>query len=236
MATPYLASQLIERAYFLSQVLARDLQTVSGSMQDDGLYLLNALLDVKFSDLQLIPYYSNFQITTVAGQEKYFIPNLAEADTTTFNIGDVRFSMNELTRKEYFSTPRVDNLQALPFSYRYERVLGGANLFLYFVPNQAYLVNIWGKFALSEVTLDQDISLVYDLFYVEYLRFALANYICAEYGQTFPDGAKEKLKEITKKLKSISPADLSITKRSFFTTNATFDWQFVNLSSGYWPF
>ena len=232
----YLASQLITRAYFLSQVLARDLQTISGSQMDDGLYLLNALLDVKFSDLQLIPYYQNFQITTVQGQEEYFIPNLAEADTTTFNIGTVRFSMNSLTRKEYFSTPRVDQLQALPFSYRYERCLGGCNLFLYFVPNQAYLVNIWGKFALSDVTEFQDISLTYDLFYIEYLRFALAQYICCEYGQTFPDTCAEKLKQIVKKLKSVSPADLSITKRSFFTTNTTFDWQFVNLSEGYWPF
>ena len=232
----YLASQLITRAYFLSQVLARDLQTISGSETDDGLYLLNALLDVKFSDLQLIPYYNNFQLTTVAGQELYFIPNLAEADTTTFNIGTVRFSMNELTRKEYFGTPRVDGLQALPFSYRYERTLGGCNLYMYFVPNQAYLINIWGKFGLSEVTLDQDLSLTYDLFYIEYLRFALAQYICCEYGQTFPDTCEMKLKQIVKKLKSVSPADLSITKRSFFATNTTFDWQYVNLSQGWYPF
>jgi hypothetical protein len=232
----YLASTLITRAFFLSQVLARDLQTISGSQMDDGLYLLNALLDVKFSDLQLIPYYQNHQLTTVQGTEMYFIPNLAEADTTTFNIGDVRFSMNELTRKEYFSTPRVDNLQALPFSYRYERCLGGTNLYLYFVPNQAYVVNIWGKFGLSDVTLTTDLSLTYDLFYIEYLRFALAIYICCEYGQSVPETIQAKMKEITKKLKSISPADLSITKRSFFTTNTTFDWQYVNLSQGWFPF
>jgi len=232
----YPASELITRAYFLSQVLARDLQTISGSQMDDGLYLLNALLDVKFSDLQLIPYYNNFQLNTVQGQEKYFIPNLAEADTTTFNIGDVRFSMNELTRKEYFSTPRVDNLQALPFSYRYERCLGGANLYMYFVPNQNYLVNIWGKFGLSDVTLEQDLSLTYDLFYIEYLRFALAQYICCEYGQSFPDTCAEKLKQIVKKLKSVSPADLSITKRSFFGTSTAYDWQWINLSQGWYPF
>lgn len=232
----YPASELITRAYFLSQVLARDLQIIRGSEMDDGLYLLNALLDVKFSDLTLIPYYTNFQITTIQGQESYFIPNLAKADTTTFNIGTVRFSMNDLTRKEYFGTPRVDNLQALPFSYRYERCLNGSNLYLYFVPNQAYLINIWGKFALSDVTENQDLSLTYDLYYIEYLRFALAQYICCEYGQTFPDVCEAKLKQIVKKLKSISPTDLSITKRSFFTTNTTFDWQFVNLSQGYWPF
>lgn len=230
---PYLASTLITRAYFLSQVLARDLQTISGSQMDDGLYLLNAILDAKFSDLQLIPYYNNFQINCIQGEEKYFIPNLAEADTTTFNIGDVRFSMNEKTRKEYFGTPRIDNLQALPFEYRYERCLGGSNLYIYFVPNQNYLVNIWGKFALSDVTEFQDISLTYDLFYIEYLRFALAEYICCEYGQTFPDQCAAKLKQIVKKLKSVSPADLSITKKQFFGSSTTFDWQWINLSDGW---
>lgn len=232
----YPASELITRAYFLSQVLARDLQTISGSQMDDGLYLLNALLDAKFSDLQLIPYYNKITLNTVQGQEQYFIPNLAEADTTTFNIGDVRFSMNDLTRKEYFSTPRIDNLQALPFSYRYERTLGGCNLFIYFVPNQVYVVTIVGKFALTDVTLNQDLALTYDLYYIEYLRFALAEYICCEYGQSFPEKCEMKLKQIVKKLKSISPADLSITKRAFFATNTTFDWQYVNLSSGWFPF
>lgn len=230
---PYLASTLITRAYFLSQVLARDLQTISGSQMDDGLYLLNALLDAKFSDLQLIPYYEKFVLNAVQGQEQYFIPNLAEADTTVFNIGQVRFSMNEKTRKEYFGSPRVDNIQALPFDYRYERCLGGSNLFLYFVPDQAYVVTIMGKFALSDVTEFQDISLSYDLFYIEYLRFALAQYICCEYGQTFPDQCEAKLKQIVKKLKSISPADLSITKRQFFGGNSTYDWQWINLGNGW---
>jgi hypothetical protein len=232
----YLVSTLIERSLYLSQILARDLQTVTGSMQEDGLFLLNELLDEKASDLTLIPYYKEFDVDTVQGQEMYFIPNLTEADSVTFNIGDVRFSMNELTRKEYFSTPRVDNLQALPFSYRIERCLGGSNLYLYFVPNQDYLVKIWGKFGLSEVTLNQDLSLTYDGFYISYLRHHLASKFCSEYGQTFPDGAQKEFMRIEKKLKSISPTDLSISKRSFFTTNSTFDWQFVNLSQGYWPF
>jgi hypothetical protein len=232
----YLASTLIERSYYLSQILARDLQTVIGSMQADGLFLLNELLDEKSSDLQLIPYYNQYTFNTVQGTESYFVPNLTEADTVTFNIGDVRFSMNELTRKEYFSTPRVDDLQALPFSYRIERCLGGSNIYLYFVPNQAYVVKIWGKFALTDVTLNTDLSLTYDGFYISYLRHYLASKICSEFGDTFPESAQKEFMRIEKKLKSISPADLSINKRSFFTTNSTFDWQFVNLSQGYWPF
>ncbi len=232
----YLASTLITRSYYLSQVVSRNLQTLTAEQTSDGLYLLNALLDVKASDLQLIPYYNEYDFPTVQGTEMYFIPNLTEVDSVTFNIGTVRFSMNELSRKQYFSTPRVDGLQALPFSYRVERCLNGANIYLYFVPNQDYEVKVWGKFSLTDVTLNQDLSLTYDGFYIEYLRYALAEYICLEYGQTFPELTQKKYSEIVKKLKSISPADLTINKRSFFTTGCTFDWQYVNLSEGYYPF
>jgi hypothetical protein len=232
----YLASTLITRSYYLSQILARGFQFESGEEMTDGLYLLNELLDEKGSDLQLIPYYNEYDFPTIQGQEKYFVPNLTEADSITFNIDNVRFSMNELTRKEYFGTPRVDGLQALPFSYRVERCVGGSNVFLYFVPNQVYEIKIWGKFSLTDVVLNQDLSLTYDGFYISYLRHALGIKLCSEYGQTYPDGAMKEYMSIEKKLKSISPADLSINKRSFFNTGCTFDWQFVNLSQGYYPF
>jgi hypothetical protein len=114
--------------------------------------------------------------------------------------------------------------------------VGGSNVFLYFVPNQVYEIKIWGKFSLTDVVLNQDLSLTYDGFYISYLRHALGIKLCSEYGQTYPDGAMKEYMSIEKKLKSISPADLSINKRSFFNTGCTFDWQFVNLSQGYYPF
>ena len=232
----YTALQLINRAFYLSQVVARDLQTVSGSQVEDGLYLLNALLDVKGSDLRLIPYFQYYPLTAVANQEEYFIPNLLYVDSMTFNIGPVRYSMRELTRKEYFASARVDDIANLPFSYRVERCLNGANIFLYFLPGGNYPVNIWGKFGLSDVTLTTDLSTIYDLYYIEYLRYALAEYICSEWGVTFPDEAKAKFMEIRKKLMDISPADLSIQKTSFFSGRPGLDWQTVNLSQGWWPF
>lgn len=232
----YTALELVTRAYYLSQIVAREAQTVSGSQISDGLYLLNALLDVKASDLQLIPYYQEYDFTSVAGQEMYFIPNLLEADTVTYYIGQVRFAMSERTRKEYFGIPRVDGIQALSFDYRIERCLGGANIYFYFFPEAAYTYKIWGKFSLTDVTLNTDLSLIYDLYYIEYLRYALAEYICCEFGSSFPDTCKAKLAQIVKKLKSISPSDLSISKRSFFNTGCTFDWQTINLTTGWIPF
>lgn len=230
------ALDLINRAYYLSQVVSRELQTVSGSQIQDGLYMLNALLDVKGSDLHLIPYFQLYEFPAIAGQEMYFIPNLLYADSITFNIGPVRYPMSELSRKAYFGTARVDNIQSLPFSYRVERTLDGSNLFLYFLPESNYDMKIWGKFGLTDVTITQDLSLVYDFYYIEYLRFALAEYICTDYGATFPDATRAKYMEIRKKLMSISPADLSLQKRNYFTGGAFWDWQSINLAKGWWPF
>lgn len=231
----YTALQLITRSYYLSQVVARELQTVSGAQVTDGLALLNALLNFKGTDLRLIPYFDRFSFNTVAGQEEYFVNNLLYVDAITFNIGTVRYSMTDMTRKDYFSTPRVDNIQSLPFSYRAERKLGGMRLFFYFVPADVYVMKLSGKFGLTEVTLSTDLSLIYDGYFIEYLRYALAEYICSDYGATFPDESKMKYMQIEKKLLEVSPADLSIQKKSYFTKAPFIDWQSVNIP-GWWPF
>lgn len=223
------ALQLITRAYYLSQVVSRQLQVVSGEQVGDGLEMLNALLDIKGSDLRLIPYYVEGQTETVQGQEKYFLEDVLTIDSCTFNLGVVRYPMREMTRRDYFATGRIDNIQSLPWSYRQERCFGGTNLYLYFLPQGVYTLKYWAKYGLTDVTLTQDLSLTYDGYYLEYLRFALAEYICLQYGATFPDLAAQKFKEIRKKLMDINPPDLSVRKQSYFTQTSVIDWQMVNL-------
>ena len=232
----YTALQLITRSYYLSQVVSRQLQTVSGEQITDGLFLLNALLSFKGTDLRLIPYFQRYEFDSVANQEEYFIENLLYVDALTFNIGPVRYSMRELTRKEYFASARVDDIANLPFSYRVERELNGSRIFLYFLPGGVYQMKLSGKFGLTQVELTTDLSLVYDLYYIEYLRYALAEYICCDYGVTFPDESKAKYMEIQKKLMEVSPADLSIQKQTYFNSRPGLDWQMVNVGKGWWPF
>lgn len=232
----YTAYQLITRAFYLSQIVSRDLDGPNPSQVSDGLYLLNALLDFKGSDLRLIPYYTHYDFDSVQGQEKYFIPNLYLVDTLTFNIGDVRYPMREMTRVEYFATARVDNIQSLPFSYRVERQLKGSDIYLYFNPAAVYQMKLWGKFALTDVALTTDLSLIYDTYYIEYLRHALCYWICCEWGATMPDASMAHYKEIQKKLMDISPPDLSVVKRSYFGKSYGYDWQEINLTEGYVPF
>ena len=232
----YTARMLITRAYYLSQVVSRQLQTVSGEQVDDGLFLLNALLQFKGTDLREIPYFKRDQITLQSGVGEYFIQNLLYVDAMTYNIGDVRYPMAELTRKQFFDTARIDNIQSLPFSYRVEREKGGSRIYLYFLPQGNYILKLSGKFGLTSVTLDTDLSLYYDEFYIEFLRYQLAEYICSDYGATFPDESKAQLRAMEEKILDVSPADLSMQKLTFFSGQSPWDWQAINLSKGWFPF
>ncbi len=231
----YTARTLITRAWYLSGIVARGLQSVSGDQAVDGLFLLNALLDWKAVQIDLIPYWTYYEFPAVANQEKYFIPNLFAIESLTFNIGVVRYSMDFSSRHNYFGTSRVDNISTLPFNWYFNRVHGGGDLYLYFIPADNYPLKLMGKFGLQNVTLDTDMSLTYDPSYIEYLRYALAQYMCAEYGILFNPESKKILKNIEHQLMDESPPDLSMIKTTLLTQGNPLNYGDVNLGRGYRP-
>lgn len=226
----YSVTELITRSYYLSQVVSRQLQTVSGEQFNDALGLLNALLEVKGSDVRLIPYFTRGEFSTVIGQNEYFIPNMVSIETLTFNLGNVQFPMTQIARKDFFGGGMIEHVNSLPFSYHTERILGGMQIYLYFSPGQVLPLKYMAKFGLTDVTATTDLSLIYDLFYIEYLRYALAEYICSDWGINMPEQAAMKFKEIRKKLMDISPPDLRIHKASTLQkNNFGITWAQVNL-------
>lgn len=225
----YLARQLITRSWYLSGIVARNLETVSGDQVADGLFLLNALLDIKATDLALIPYWTRGILNLVQGQEVYFLPNIYEIETFTFNIGPVRFPTTDLSRNKYFGAGRVDGIQSLPFSWHLERVEGGSNLYIYYLPMANYVANYTAKLALTNVTLDTDLSTIYDGYYIEYLRYALAEYMDLEYDIEFAPDKKRMLTKIEKKLSYVSPNDLTLKKIQFLNANLPFNWAYCNI-------
>ena len=231
----YTVTKLITRAYYLSQVVSRRLQTVDGDQISDGLDLLNALLSFKSSDSGLIPYYTNFEFNAIADQEEYYIPNLIEVESLTFNLGPIRYSMMELDRKRYFGSSRIDNITSLPYSYRCERTLDGMNIFLYFLPDQAYVMKLIGRFGLMNVSLNQDLLLTYDAFYIEYLRYSLAQMICNEYGIEMLPNVLNMLRSYETRLRATSPADLTMQKLSTFAVQPGLMYADANLGKGWRP-
>jgi hypothetical protein len=243
---------LINRAWFLSGIVGRNLQVPTGEQTSDGLFLLNALLDFKQIETDLIPYWTYIEFEAIPRQEYYFLPYVAAIESLTFNINVIRYPMESVTRRNYYGSARVDNISTLPFSWNYNRALGGGNLALYFKPATCYPLKAMVKLFLTDVCLDTDMSNVsecvpyrfvnssnqgYDSSYLEYLRYALASLMCSEYGIIFNPQSAAVLKSYERKLMYISPPDLSIIKQSILNNNEQIGYNYgdANLGRGWRP-
>jgi hypothetical protein len=199
---------LISSAFYLSAIVSREFETVSGSQMEEGLSVLNEILSVQNIGPATIPYYGNFSFTGIIGQEKYTVPNLISVDAITFNLSNVRYNLRALDRSRYFGMSRVDNINSLPSYYFFDRQLGVGEIYVYYLPASDYEFNINGKFALQSVTLDQDLSTTLDPFYIRYLRYYLAKSLCSEYQDEVPRGVLQELSLLNKKIKYFSGVDL----------------------------
>lgn len=325
----YTAYQLVTRSWFLSGIVARNLQAISGDQINDGLNMLNALLDFKQIETDLIPYWTYIAFNAVPGQEYYYMPNVAEIESMTFNISTVRYAMDSRHRSVYYGSGRVDNITTLPFDYNYNRGEGGGTLAMYFLPDQNYQLKLMTKMFLSDVTLTTDltnafsplasgfvaaiqvtnggsgytqiptisisnsssgdnatayatvsngvvtaINIVhsgsaytttptviitgngvgatanaqvsnytflqtgnagYDTSYIEYIRYALGQYMCSEYGVLFNPESEKILNRMKRKLMYMSPPDLSGIKSSILAEGTAINYGDVNLGRGFRP-
>jgi hypothetical protein len=231
----YTATKLINNAYYTSQIVSRGLGTPSADQLSDGLELLNELLSFQAVNGRLIPYYQTYSLTAVAGQEVYFIPNLIEIDSFTFNMGSVRFPTTNQKRKRYFGSGRANNINSLPVTWHLERTKGGANLYLYFKPDTTYPLNLIGKFGFTSVTLSNDLSTVYDSYYISYLKYSLAEYICMDNAVSLPPQQSIKLAEFKQTILDLSPLDLSMEKQSTLQRGSNFNYADVNIGRGWRP-
>lgn len=229
------ANELIAKAYYLSDVVSRELETVSGSQQADGLDMLNDLLAEKSAKGHMIPYYTHSEFNLVAGQEEYFIPNLIDLDALTYNIGDIRYSVRQVNRRFYFGSPRADNVDSLPSSYHFERSLGGGKLYFYNFPNDSYLAKITGKFALTQVAGCDELSDGLEKFYIAYLKYALAKRISDFFNFEFAPHKSKALFELEKNIFEVAPPDMQLKKISILGRKYSTNWAYANLGRGYFP-
>lgn len=233
---PYTTTELITGAYYASGLVARRFETVSGSQIGDGLLWLNDIITEKTVDEAMIPYETTYTFNAVQGQQIYFIENLIRIDTLAFFKNQVRYSMQFQKRNQYFGTDRVENIESLPYAWYFEKQFEGGNLYIYFLPDQGYPFEVHGIFRLSEVTLGQDLSLTLERFYITYLRYALAERICAENQYDVPVYVEKELEKyqafIAKRSRVL---DLRMKKLSTLQNRITNNYAYINLGHGFTP-
>lgn len=230
----YTVLKLITNAYYESGVVSRGFETVTGQQTTDGLDYLNDLLGEKTVEQGLIPYYEKYSFPAIIDEERYFIPDLINIDTFVFFIDSVRYATVPTARREYFGTSRADNIQSLPGRWHLEREFGGASIYIYFKPDQNYPLEVWGQFRLNEVTINQDLSLTLDRFYITFLKFELAERICAEMNFSVPPKVEMTLKKLRDNIsKKSAPMDLQLMKLSSLQRRGGLNYGTVNIGKGW---
>jgi hypothetical protein len=232
----YLTSELISNAYYISNIVSREFETVTGAQASDGLSILNDIIADKTANSSMIPYSDKYEFNAVAGTSEYYVPGLIYADTLTFYIDSIRYQTRNQQRQDFFGSFRATDIQSLPFNWHAERLLDGTNIYLYFVPDQAYPIEIWGSFSLSAVTQFQDLSLTLDRYYINFLKFELAVRLCTEYGYTVPPRVAVQLEEYYRWINaSTNTVDLKMQKLSTLNGGTAINYAMVNLSGGWVP-
>ena len=236
---PYTAVNLVNNAWYRSGIVARGLETITGEQASDGLRLLNVVLSKKSSTGQDIPYYTHTEFNAVINQEKYFVPNLIQLEEFTFNLTggqqSVRFAIKRDGRRAYFGSPRIDDISSLIIRYYSERVNGGTNIFVYFLPSDTFKMKVTGRFSLNKVIESTDLETTLDAFYVNYLEFLLAEQICLWYKIGVPPAIRQEILELNETMKDINAPDLTPNHVSLAPRGTTLTWGYVNLGRGFMP-
>lgn len=244
---PYTVTKLITNAYYLSGIVSREFETASGTQFTDGLDSLNDLLGDKTVETGLIPYFKRYTLTAIPNVAEYFIPGLIDIATFTFFISSVRYCTLKNSRAEMFGSARAENIQSLMFNWHTERefnqniadgpITEGSRLFVYFRPDVAYPMEIWGQFGLEEVALNDDLSLVFGRFYIDYLKYSLARRICDNYNFIVPQGVLDRIDVIESNIENQS-AQMDLKQTTISTLNQGYDgfnYADVNLGKGWRP-
>jgi hypothetical protein len=228
------AGVIIQRALNLSGITSRSLEEQDDEEGADGLFWLNMLLAEKSATGILLPYFGHIDITPVVGQEIYFIPNIVTAEILTFTIQGVRYSVRFESRYKYLGTPRANNVQSLPFQWYWERVNGGMNIYLYFIPNtQIDNIVVTGILGFQKVIFSTEMDSFLDTFYQNFLIFELAESMCLFYKISTPPETAKKLMRLRNEMRSINPRDFSLKKKSMLGNGGILTYAQVNYGRGW---
>jgi len=141
--------------------------------------------------------------------------------------------MVEVTRQVQFGAGRVENIQTLPYQWHMERVYGGANVYIYYAPLDNYAFIMSAKFSLMSTVLNQDLSLIYDQFYIDYIMYGLAEYLCEWYQVVPPPFVYKQLQAFENHIRDTSPMDLTMRKMEYFTQHTGIQYADANIGHGF---
>jgi hypothetical protein len=230
-----IVAELVTKSYGMAQIVARGLDSTQSHQGKDGLFFLNLLLSEKSVPASYIPYYTEYTLDTVSGQETYFVPMLAKISAISFEMDSIRYGLQPQNVGQYKGSSRANNIKSLPYSYWARRVNGGLNISLYYLPNQVYQVDITGKFVPEKVTMDDELDDKFDSFYQFYLMYDLANRLCQFNGISLPLSVEVQLSKYESTMKNINEMDTDCKISTVISGQGGINYAAANIGRGWVP-
>lgn len=228
-------TQLIEIAYNQANIAPINYTPLSPDQLKLGLYSLNQMLGQVSIDDGLIPYWKDYEGTFVVNQETYEIPNLINIQTFTFILNEnVRYPIYPDNYRDYWGSTKPLNIQTLPGVYSLIRDIGGSKVSITPSPDKAYPFTIRGAFGLLDAGYNDDLSEIYDQYYITYLTALTARMICINSSMAIPPQLELHIKDYDTKIRNKSqPLDLTNTYTSVFDGGSTFNYMQAYVGKGY---
>lgn len=224
--------ELIGKAYNAARVNVQSFSKLTPEQTKNGIFLLNALLSQKTVDPSMLLYWKKLDGVFEAAEKEYFLENLISIQTLTYYMSDGTVRMPTLAQDMtvFNGAGRAENIETLPFTYWLNQSLGGSTLYVYPAPDQDYAYTIWGQFQLSNVTLFEDLSLVFPMYYILHLILELAYMICTFGAYSVPE---ELMLQLAKSRELIgnngTVFDLSMRVLSTVNTSNYTNWAQINI-------
>lgn len=216
MATTSL--QVITDAYYLSNVVSQQFQTITAYQGKQGLRLLNQVLQDKTIQQGLVPFYEPYDFTLSTGVQSYFIPNLINGDTFTYFVDQNRFPAERIGRMDMFGSFLPYGANSLPTFWNFQPTLNGTTLTLMLPPDRDYPAQIYGKFMFQNVTYTQDLELGLPGYYIGFLTFDLARRLGMANSQPVSAEVETEWQRYVDHIESqTAPVDYTYQKKSQFS-------------------
>lgn len=246
----YPIRQLIIEAYYLSGLVSRETETVSGEELEEGRHYLNIILSNNTINGERIIYSQSTKGTLNISSNTIYVPKLFCVQTITLYNGNIRYPLTRLDRDQFYGTSSIHALESIPVYYHEELSIlpldltenqptEGMRINVYPCANTNYEYVIHGKFGFDEIkpeNLSDDALKLWAYYYINYLTLSLAKRLNATTDIAFPVATQELLKSVEQELCSKNTKDYSMKIMNPFGFNESSScFPLVNLGTGYIP-
>jgi hypothetical protein len=225
-------NKLIERSYRVINKKSDD-RNLSQTKINDGLEILNELLDSYFAEPYSIAYNNEVTFNLTVGQKSYEFSNEGTADVTSNKIAHLR-KVNIISNNDRYPVSikgdyidwdrrRITDQSGRPLECYLQNANFKSFLIFNLLPNEAYECKVKAKFALSNVTLNTDLTEV-PIYYTNYYILALAEQLhTLNPGSKWDTTIQSRLNKAEANVKSRSDKDLIQKTTTALTNNYEFD-------------